>query len=524
MKGLIKEHTIKLSEFCFYLFFVSLLFAKGIGLYDGQTGFKIFLIVALIGWAGKMLLTSYCAGEMLFYAALIVLGGAIYLTAREKGALLVILLLCGLKNMDLKKVFQVGLVTWIVSFGTLFILTSFHLIDSAFKVHDRLGMGRIIRWSLGYAHPNVLHISYLVLVSFLIYLLKERIRFFHLLILELGNLYVFMYSLSTTGFLVTTICLLLVCYWKIRKRFCKVEQVLLQFCLPVCLFLSFGAPILLKGRAFDIVNKLLNTRLSLSKWFLENQPVKLLGVNTTSIVTAVRTMDNSYVFALITYGIIFFLWIICVYFRGIYRKTKEQDGIALCVILSCLIAGLTEPFLFNTSFKNLSLLLVGAELFPAKQIGDQQICLLKFDRSINIPLPDISQVCNRKKVNAGGWRTGVVVISVAGALIAGAIAFYCTTIPERYLLPRKNFEYTDDLPESYYLTSPTDVLQEGDKILGYESEQTEMVIFSGNIAQVERFRNTVAAGVTFGLLIYGAGSIALLRKKGYQGRTGKDGE
>lgn len=175
--GLINKHTVKLSELCFYLFFVSLLFAKGIGLYDGQIGFKVFLIVALIGWLGKMLLTQYCVREMLIYAALIILGGAIYFTVHEKGALIVILLLCGLKNMNLKRVFQVGLVTWIFSFGILLVLTSFHIIDSAFKVHDRLGMGRIIRWSLGYAHPNVLHISYLVFICFLIYVFKERLSF-----------------------------------------------------------------------------------------------------------------------------------------------------------------------------------------------------------------------------------------------------------------------------------------------------------------------------------------------------------
>ncbi len=524
MEGLIKRHTVRLSEICFYVFFVSLLFAKGIGLYDGQTGFKVFFIIALIGWAGKMLLTRYYLWEMLLYAVLVVLGGAIYLTAREKGAFIVILLLCGLKNMDLKKIFQVGLAAWVLSFGILFLLTSLHIIDSAFKVHDRLGMGRIIRWSLGYAHPNVLHISYLVLVCFLVYILKERIRFGHLLLLELGNLYVFIYSLSTTGFLVTTICLILVCYWKIRKCFCVVEQVLIQLCLPVCLFLSFGAPLLLEGRAFDIVNKLLNTRLSLSKWFLQNQPVKLFGVDTTSIVTAVRTMDNSYVFALITYGGVFLLLIICVYFRGIYRKAKEQDGIALCVILSCLIAGLTEPFLFNTSFKNLSLLLVGTELFHTKEGEDKQICLLHIDKDVNVPLLNMSHVCGCIKSNTAKQRIGLAAISVVGALIAGTIAFHCTTIPERYLLPRKAFEYTDDLPDSYYLTSSTDILQEGDKILGYESEQTEMVAFSGNIAQVERFRNTITAGIISGLIIYGSGSLILQARERYKGRIRRNGE
>lgn len=522
MGGLINKHTVKLSELCFYLFFVSLLFAKGIGLYDGQIGFKVFLIVALIGWLGKMLLTQYCVREMLIYAALIILGGAIYFTAHEKGALIVILLLCGLKNMNLKRVFQVGLVTWIFSFGILLVLTSFHIIDSAFKVHDRLGMGRIIRWSLGYAHPNVLHISYLVFVCFLIYVFKEKLSFFNLFLLGLGNLYVFMYSLSTTGFLVTTICLVLVCYWKIRKHFCRLEQILIQLCLPVCLFLSFGAPLLLTGTAFNVVNKLLNTRLSLSKWFLQNQPVKLLGVNTASVVTAVRTMDNSYVFALITYGFVFFLLMIYVYFRGIYQRAKEQDGIALCIILSCLIAGLTEPFLFNTSFKNLSLLLVGTELTYAGKTGNGQICILNRDKEMDIPFLNVSYVWDYIKANTGKYRTVLAFISIVGALIVGTIVFQSTPMPDRYFLPRKSFEYTDDLVDSYYLKSSGDIQQEGDKILGYQSEQTEMVVFSGNIAKVERFRNTVAAGTFSGLIILGIGNFVVLLLEKNRERVRRD--
>lgn len=499
-----------MSELCFYIFFVSLLFAKGIGLYDGQTAFKAFLIAALIGWAGKAALTGYTAREMLTYSALLILGGAVYLVSHEKGVLFVILLLCGLKNINIKKLFQVGTVTWILSFGVLFFLTTVHIVDSPFKVHDRLGMGRVIRWSLGYAHPNVLHISYLVFVCFFVYLLQEKFRFYYLLLLELGNLFVFMYSLSTTGFLVTTICLVLVCYWNIRKRFNKTEQVLIQLCLPLCLFLSFGAPLFLKGRLFDIVNKLLNTRLELSQWFLLNQPVKLLGVDTTAIVTSLRTMDNSYVFAWITYGLIFSLFLMYVYFQGIYRKTAQQDGIALCIILSCLIAGLTEPFLFNTSFKNLSLLFVGKE-FLYRGREEREIDVGSgYDRNVEIPVPNVSGIWAEVKEKTGSYRGRLTVAALIGALTGAALAFCCIDYPDRYILPRKTFEYTDDLVDGYYLMSEEDILQEGDRVLGYESEQTEMVAFSGNIANLEKFRNTVTSSIVMGGAAFLTGSLAIL--------------
>lgn len=503
---------IKLSELFFYVFFCPLLFAKGIGLYDGQTLFKIFLTVALIGFLGKMLLTRYRMWEVAVYAALIALGGVIYLTSHEKGAFLVILLLCSLKNMDLDKVFKVGAVTWVLSFGGMFLLTSLHIIKSPFKVHDRLGMGRIIRWSLGYAHPNVLHISYLVLVCFLLYLLRKNFRYYYLVLFEIGNLFVFMYSLSTTGFLVTTGCLALVLYWNIRKKFCVVEQVLIQLCFPLCLLLSFGAPVLLKGKAFSIVNKILNTRLELSKWFLENLPVKLVGNDTTDAVTAVRTMDNSYVFALITYGLLFILLMAFFYFRIIYKKAREQDGMALCLILSCLIAGLTEPFLFNTSFKNISLLFIGTQLFGVDTGDDYKQIGWKFDREISIILPDASNILTKMWKITRKYRAGILLVAILGALAVGTFLFRTAENPARYLLPRKAFEYTDDLEESYYLVSEDDIQENGDKILGFESPQTEMVAFKGNIAVVERFRNTVAGAIYSGILIFAAGTVLLYLK------------
>ncbi len=514
-----KECKVKLSELCFYIFFVSLLFAKGIGLYDGQTKFKIFFVIALAGWAGKMLLERYSVREALLSIALVLLGGGIYLVSREKGALIVILLLCGMRNMDIRRVFRVGAITWGISFGTLFVLTSLHVVDSAFKVHDRLGMGRVIRWNLGYAHPNVLHISYLVMICFVVYLLQDRLRLYHLLLLEAGNLYVFMFSLSTTGFLVSTACLVLVFYWKLRKRLGRVEQILIQLCLPACLFLSFGAPLLFEGKLFDVLNQALNTRLALSKWFLQNQPVKLLGVDTTTIVTALRTMDNSYVFALITYGWVFFVFIMICYFDTVCRRSVRQDGMALCLILSCLVAGITEPFLFNTSFKNISLLFVGAELSDRMQGDGRKVLDLGQDRSITIGLPNFSGVCVGVGKRIYRYLPGLVVLSVAGAMLAGIIVSHRFAEPERYLLPRKAFEYTDDLEESYYLKSEDDIPQAGDSVMGFESENTEMVAFKGNIARMEQFRNTVANGAMAGVLIFIVGcGLLFLKTKNMDGK------
>ncbi|MBD5456717.1 MAG: hypothetical protein HDR23_09700 [Lachnospiraceae bacterium] len=511
MNEFLKKNPVKWSELCFYIFFVSLLFAKGIGLYDGQTPFKLFLLVALCGWALKLIFTEYTWSEAALCVFLVLLGIAIYLNTHEKGALFCILLVCGMKGMEVKKVFQVGLITWILSFGGLFLLTSFHLVDSQFKVHDKLGLGRIIRWSLGYAHPNVLHISYLILACFIVYLMQDKFRFRTFATLMLLNLYVFMYSLSSTGFLAVTILLVLAYYWSIRKKFCKAEQILIQFCLPICILLSLVAPMIFKGRAFELVNKLVNNRLVLSKWFLENQSAQFLGVDTIDLVTSLRTMDNSYVFAWITYGIIFFMLTMIAYAILIFFKTREQDGISLCLILACLIAGVTEPFLFNTSFKNITLIFVGSMLFSGKLAGGKRkVSLLsKYDREFLIGLPDLGFISKSIKEAVLKYKKGLFLISLLLGVAAGGIYFVSVVMPERYIMPRTAFEDTGDIEETYHLSSQNDLPKAGDVILGYADEATDMVPFSGNIAVVERFRDTVCRAVVTAFLVYAVGSIGL---------------
>ena len=509
-----RQYSVKISELCFYIFFVSLLFAKGIGLYDGQTIFKLFLLIALCGWGLKQFFTEYTWSEVVFCIFLVTLGAVIYLNAHEKGALFCVLLLCGMKGMNVKKVFQVGLVTWILSFGSLFLLTSFHLIDSHFKVHDKLGLGRIIRWSLGYAHPNVLHISYLVLACFLVYLMQDKFKFKTFISLMLLNIYVFIYSLSSTGFLAVSILLAFVFYWSLRRKFCKAEQIMIQFCLPACIMLSLMAPVVLDGQIFEIVNKLVNNRLVLSKWFLNNQPVQLWGVDTTNLVTSLRTMDNSYVFAWITYGVVFFVLVMAAYLVLIFQKTREQDGISLSIILACLLAGVTEPFLFNTSFKNITFVFMGNMLYKSKIAqGNVKVPLLgKYDKEIIVRFPDLKLILKEMAEAVDGYKVKLAVISAFAGIMVGSFCFLFAQMPERYIMPRTAFEDTGDIEETYYLSAENDLPKPGDMVLGYVDVNTDMVPFSGNIAVVERFRNTVSTMAATVFFFYTLGSIFLWLK------------
>ena len=65
------KEELTAGEIFFCLFFGILLFAKGVGLYDGQGVFRIFLLIASAFWGLKMLTTEWEIREFLAAVSLI---------------------------------------------------------------------------------------------------------------------------------------------------------------------------------------------------------------------------------------------------------------------------------------------------------------------------------------------------------------------------------------------------------------------------------------------------------------------
>lgn len=486
---------ISLSEVCYYVFFVLLLTAKGAGFYDGQTVFKIFLVIAVLFWLLKMILTAYTYKELSVVLLLLVLGGIVYLVSGEKGALLYIMMITGLKNIPLKRVFKVGGICWGLIFTANVWIHAIGLLEGPFKVHDKLGLGMIIRWGLGYSHPNVLHVSYLVLVMFLIYLMKDRFNWKAALGFMLGNFVIYLYSVSSTGIIAVTFYLMLSLYWKYRGRLNVVEKILIQLVFPFCVVLSLAAPFLLQGKWFDIVNKIVNTRLNLAKYFLSLNPPTLFGVRLSEIITVRLTMDNSYVFAFVTYGIVLFIVIVLGYVLLVHKYCEEQKGSELCIILACFVGGVTEPFLFNTAFKNLSLLFMKDIVFEE----NKTVCLHfleRFDKEYTFQ-KGIPRGC---RVIRGVRKKRLILAALIGFIVGGIVYQCCWREPARIIVPRSECDINDLEDATVYLTFDDVAADKESKVIGYVDSQTEMEVYSGNIVGLEHLRGLLSWGMTAGVL------------------------
>lgn len=515
-------NKIFLSEICYYVFWVLLLTAKGAGLYDGQTVFKIFLVAAMAFWLAKMVLTAYTPRELTTVFLLLMLGGIVYLVSGEKGALLYIMMVTGLKNVPIKRVFFVGAVSWGIVFTVNVWVHAVGLLEGPFKVHDKFGLGMVIRWGLGYSHPNVLHVSYLLLVIFLLYILEERFCLKWALCLMAGNVLIFLYSLSSTGVIATTICLVLGLYWQYRRKLGRVEQILIQMVFPVCVLWSLLAPVILQGNLYQIVDDVSNTRLRLAKYFLTLKPPTLLGTRLSDIITNKLTMDNSYVFAFVTYGILLSVVIFIAYSLLVYKYCRQQKGKELCIIITILIAGIMEPFLFNTSFKNVSLLFMKDLIYD--ETGE---CRLKFlheyDREVTLPFYGWKQRCGQITFALKNYRRRILLICVLGCLLGVGGYFLLANRPNAIIVPKIHCDIDRPDEQDYIqLSLPSDA-NKGEKVIGYIDSETPMIRYTGNIIWLEQLRRMMCSGFTMGAVLSAAAVLMMLhRDRKDAGRCEKD--
>lgn len=493
------------GEIFYYLFFAIMLFAKGIGLYEGMRSFRLCIIAAFICFVVKICLTEHTVGELIQMLVLMALGVLAYRNSGEMAAFIYVLVVVGMKHVPVKRVFKTGAAVWTAAFFSTIILALLKQIPDLALVHSKLGLGHIIRWSLGYPHPNVLHISYVILLAFFFYLanLNRKQLVIATVLLYAGNFYIFLYSVSYTGLILTTVYLLANLYFNLRREFSGIEKILIQCIYPVCALLSVLGPVFIKGKLFDIFNKMMNTRWNLSRYFLTEQKISLFGTRFTDLPDKDYNIDCSYVYCLMYYGIILFAIISIGYFLTIRREVKLMRRKELAIMAGFLVAGMSEPFMANLSFKNLTLVFIGECYYVLLQelqekkpdsLWNKKLCLLPWgDTYMTVPLTGLGKykdnwVCVVKK----GWK-----LSLAAGLILGlAVGVF--------------YYKTADVPDAVYADTGISDYWGGEKVkldrnnlpAGFQGEiigtadgNTDLYVLTGNIIWLELVRGTVTAGM-----------------------------
>ena len=500
---------LNLREAAFYIYFAVMLMCKGIGLYEGMPAYNLCLVVSTGILFLKLLLDDYNIREMAGMAVLVLLGLLVWRNSGEKGPFLYILLIIGMKGIPVKRVFRLGCFIWCSTFVIQVLLALAGIRQGVFMAHNKLGLGHIIRWGLGYPHPNVLHISYGILIAFVLYVLRlEGRRLVTATVLCFaGNLYIFLYSVSYTGFIFATAYLLGNLYFGLRKERTKAEDVLIQMVFPVCVLFSLAGPLVFPEKLFQICNKILNTRFYWSKLYMTEGIWSLFGNRQQELkaLTYTSTLDCSYTYLLMHGGLVIFVLMCAGYMLLIHKYVRERKDKELAIIIGLMIAGISEPFMFNTAYKNLGLIFMGSSLFEAtaesgktewrlrllSSVGDKQFCISytklgKFGRRMG----EWAEKNRRKLCTAGA--VAALVIGIGYAVTAD--------VPDSiYVLKAGSDAYDEiiyldihNLPENFH-----------SRIVSYVDERTPMYEFSGNMVRMEYIRGIVSSGLIGGVAAAG---------------------
>lgn len=491
---------MRLDEILYYMFFGILFAAKGVGMSWGEPLFMFCTAAALLCFAGKMLLTGYSLREWIVMLCLTGLGIVIWIRSGEQAALFAFLVIIGMKNIPVKRLMKVCFVIWSAAFFLSAVLGILHIHDGVVVVHQKLGLGPVIRWSWGLTHPNVLHVSYLIWAMLLLYVcnLSGKRLWKASAALFCGNIFVFLYSISYTGVLIVTGYLILNLYLDARKRLSAAEKGLLECILPFCVIFPIAGPFVTHGKVFDFFNDLLSTRFALVKMFFTDFKLSLFGTAARyENTTAHLTLDSSFAYMLMLYGIVAFVLFMAGYFLMIHRFIRRGRKKELAIVLAVCAAGITEQFLFNLSFKNLTFFFLGELLFgllaseKAKDsVWTRERALLPFNGTVSCHF-------NPAAYLASGifrlWKQRkVAAVSFAAGIIVAFICAFGIQMPESVYVNRGLTEYRNKDEEGFLDLEkvPDDF---NSMVIGYEGPDVGMYCFEGNIIKLEWIRDVAGA-------------------------------
>ena len=162
---------IPYGELFFYLFFGLMFGMRMWGIYESKPLYAPLLLIGMVFWLISIVLTEHSLFEYIVIIALMGISGCIYLHTGEKGLILYFALMTGMKSIDPKRVFRVGVLIGTAGITCLSFLTAFGFAEDVAFIQFRPMVGYVFRRSLGFPHPNTLSSSFTILVMMVMYII-----------------------------------------------------------------------------------------------------------------------------------------------------------------------------------------------------------------------------------------------------------------------------------------------------------------------------------------------------------------
>lgn len=359
-----KDGTISISEIggvCFYVFWTVLLIGKGLG-YTGTDNIFRYMTLAVIPFAIiKLAVSEWTQKEFLICVCLNLLGIMVWFFSHDASILLTIIAITSCKEIDLYKLFKFTF--WIkgIMFVAVTSLAILGVTDIQYSPRYYSSTVYDVRYALGYQQSNATHYTLFIVVVLALMVYHKKMRLYHYMALWAYNFFIFHYTDSRTGMLMSTFVLLMtyiadrrsgVLLKKLVRCSGKFVYIIGAIGSIVICYLFAKLPIL---RSFGT----LSSRFATATQLMTNTSLSLFGK--PDIVT-----DFGYIAILYGGGmIVFFLFLIAV--TNLMQKcAKKNMYIEMIVLIAYSIYTLSEAYT-SSILMNVSLILLTWIIYPRNE-------------------------------------------------------------------------------------------------------------------------------------------------------------
>ena len=348
------------SDVFYYFSFLSLVFAKSLGFYSGNTEYRIIMVFSMLCLGIKLVLTKYTLKEIIVMAAIALYAVFIYLKTGYITFTITVVTLLGAKNIDvydlMKKVLFVRLIcmTVLISASTAGIVGNF--------VKDQYDDG--LTYSFGFQNPNDFMVNVFVNVALIFYLNYKKLNVLYFLLSAYAFYAVYCVTKSMTGMMLGVFLLVVFLFLKIFDRLGnvgnKIKQIISAAVVPTSLWCFIGTFIVSAG--FDVNNKFMFTldqlvsgRLKIQHQYWLNYGFSLLGKDISrgaarwdGVQINNGFLDSNYWCSFYKYGFVSVMIFIVFLVAASWYFHKKKDYNVVIIINTLCIYGLMEDFLISS--------------------------------------------------------------------------------------------------------------------------------------------------------------------------------
>lgn len=356
----------------FYITFFSILsFGKGLGLDFNDKMFLLLGVIASIFLVFQVVLYKYTWVDI--FKILFWIGFSIIILANagKTTVFISIITIILAKNINYNKLMKCIFITRLISFVIVVTLSIIGIIDNdVYTKIDEKGI-EILRYSLGFSHPNITFLNFFILVTLYVYLKNKNIKLVNYLVIIISAIVLYKITYSRTGLISIFIVIFFsVLFNRISFDKNKIFKNIIIFIPSIagvgslCISYFYNS----SNKVMSFINEILTGRLELGHRFLMNYKINLFGqeiIESSNLDGAYLRIDNGYISLILVYGLISFLLFLCIQTLLLKRLFNEKRYYDILLIVVFLIYGISENYIYNI-FVNISLIFINDILFNKK--------------------------------------------------------------------------------------------------------------------------------------------------------------